>query len=77
MLARQKASIVSIPLLDDELLSSYWRRVLNINAWASRRVHSRSVMNQPWRELRAGIPTHLNTFYTTTAQHICTDVDSC
>ena len=76
MLARQKASIVSIPLLDDELLSSYWRRVLNINAWASRRVHSRSVMNQPWRELRAGIPTHLNTFYTAIGQNICTDVDS-
>ena len=76
MLALPKASLLPIPLLDEELLSSYWRRALNINSWARRRPHSQSVLNQPWRDLCAGIPTHLNAFYTAIGQHICTDVES-
>jgi hypothetical protein len=63
-----QGSVKAIPgaipaICSDELLASYWRRLVNLNGIGQSRTFATRNIGGPWRELAVALPMHLNEFW--------------
>lgn len=49
----------------DELLASYWRRLVDLNGMGQSRCFASMTIGGPWRQLSLALPLHLNAFWDT------------
>ena len=63
-------AVVLPPLLDDELLASYWRRIFLLNYYGRSRALSELVLGESWRRLAIALPTHLHEFQATAGNRL-------
>lgn len=60
--SRPSAANILPPLVEDELVASYWKRVRELNFNNNSRTLAGDVLAGAWRELSPGLPTHLESF---------------
>jgi hypothetical protein len=59
----------------DELLASYWRRLLDLNGMGQSRCFASMTIGGPWRQLSLALPLHLNAFWDTCGTWLNLSVD--
>lgn len=67
-------AIVIVPLLEDELLASYWARLRQVNFHATGRDINRHVLRAASRQVSPDLPTHLQIFFDNVGRYLVSDV---
>lgn len=71
-----KAIPGAIPAIcEDELLASYWRRLVDLNGIGQSRTFATRNIGGPWRQLAIALPLHLNIFWETCGHWLDLSVD--